>query len=427
MDEKDCIPGPRNPCGPWTIKDRLGGQVTLLPPDDPRGVEVITEIGYAGGVTGNSRNNIMEEGLYSYQELGRLGRTTYPIVNNSYIRPPLPRKHRRTKDHYAYDSNIEDEYEKYVERYKKVYPNYDSNTDFKNAYQRHLGKIRQGVDEYSVEARKLRALRVEQNEDHGNYIYFRSPIYYDNKIKHLPNVLDRVLHQYHNAYKEDPTAKNTTAVIIKVDPDQTYEYFQGARGGLDDGMPPTANDFILEQRMQLIKSKTLLTKSLERGGDPYAEQEILLLIPHLGPEWFVNKYPLVMDYEKQHEYDKQRAEARRIRIAQLEEEEKAKAKERQAKAKVKVKKEEEAQPKNKPVSNRNTRRASRMAKSNPVTVSNKKQNVTTTKRYKRSNKKPSNAVNRNASQNKNKNKNNKSNKKVKDPFKGLSLLKSIKI
>lgn len=56
--------------GPWTLKDNLGGQVTLLPPDDPNGVEIFTEIGYQGRPKGVDP---FIDGLLSYAELQRRG------------------------------------------------------------------------------------------------------------------------------------------------------------------------------------------------------------------------------------------------------------------------------------------------------------------------------------------------------------------
>jgi hypothetical protein len=355
MDEKYCVPGPRNPCGPWTVRDRLGGQVTLLPPDDPRGVEVITQIGYgAGRDIGRRTTTVMRDGLFSYRQLGRMGVIT-SIINEKYMRPSYPKRRITKKDNEKHSSNIKEAYEAYRSRYKKAYPDYDSNTDFNNAYQRHLNMTkgndtRPGYNEDDIYERG-RALRIEQNEDQGNYIYFRPPPRYDEKIKDYPTLTERIFHQYQKAYKEDPTAESTQVVVIKVDPEKTDLYDQERRQELPFDEPPSENHYMFYLRQLLIKSRERLQDVLKRGGERYGTGEILLLTPNLGPEWFVNKHPLVIDKEAQAEYYRAEREKTRIKM------EKVMKEEAEKQARKKEEKKQKANVANKTVKKHNSKRS----------------------------------------------------------------------
>jgi hypothetical protein len=69
----ECIPGPRNACGPWKVSE----DATLLPPDDPRGIEVFTEVGYFG-IHKNYKGNTPEKGgLKSSEQI-------YTEINKNY-------------------------------------------------------------------------------------------------------------------------------------------------------------------------------------------------------------------------------------------------------------------------------------------------------------------------------------------------------
>ena len=78
----ECIPGPRNACGPWKVSE----DATLLPPDDEKGIEVFTEIGYFG-IHKNYKGNTPEKGgLKSSEQIYKEVNKNYKLIpsNNEF-------------------------------------------------------------------------------------------------------------------------------------------------------------------------------------------------------------------------------------------------------------------------------------------------------------------------------------------------------
>jgi hypothetical protein len=237
---KDCVPGPRNACGHWIIDQ----DATLLPPDDPRGVEVYTLVGYK-------------------QQYNK------SIVKDPTINGLKSIRHIRTELDKNYESKRNAKQKLFNEFNKK----HEDTIFFRPPYHPPKGASTRFEDIYPI----------FQRED---YKEFSSRDEYEKYIDSL-KINDR---------EKEYWKKKGQIITIKVDPDKTYTYWDDYRVSWDD--PKKGREKYDSCRIKLIDFLEA------KDGDSRIcsgslEQEILIRTPVIGPEWFVKKNFYIVPKVKQ--------------------------------------------------------------------------------------------------------------------------------
>jgi hypothetical protein len=251
----ECKPGPRNACGPWKVSE----DATLLPPDDPRGIEVFTEVGYFG-IPKNYKGNTPEKGgLKSSEQIYTEVNKNYKLIprNNEfndqrqviYFRPTTRRFPLKEGKIPTFEElNPIGEHEEYknfesIEKYEK----YVDTLNIKNIYKKVL-----------LDKKPMFTIKVDPE---NTYIYNQGYRLVGSWMGHKINARDRYdecrmkLSDYINAQFEYEKAKKTLDDIYKKIPgSQTIgEAYKEAKAqinwcGVDDETEKTLKDIYLRKK-----------------------------------------------------------------------------------------------------------------------------------------------------------------------------------